>query len=77
MIGCCCGGIVLLVGIILAFTMKGPQSSNVMLVDPNTGMLVQSQPAAQVMETPGAYAQTYTTEQPAFQEPGQQPPPQF
>jgi len=38
---------------------------------------VQSQPAAQVMETPGAYAQTYTTEQPAFQEPGQQPPPQF
>jgi hypothetical protein len=74
MIGCCCGGIVLLVGIILAFTMKGPQSSNVMLVDPNTGMLVQSQPAAQVMETPGAYAQTYTTEQPVFQEPGQQPP---
>ena len=72
--GACCGGLLLVIGIILAFTMKGPQSSNVMLVDPNTGMLVQSQPAAQVMETPGAYAQTYTTEQPVFQEPGQQPP---
>lgn len=46
---CCLGGVTLLVGIILAFTMKGQNAqSNVVMVDPATGQLVSHQQQAYV-----------------------------
>ncbi|MDP6906928.1 MAG: hypothetical protein QF440_05870 [Candidatus Thalassarchaeaceae archaeon] len=52
---CCLGGILLLIGAILSFTLKNNNTqSNLVLVDPNTGQLVSQQPTQNSDGSPGA-----------------------
>lgn len=75
--GACCGGLLLLIGIIKAFTQKGQTATDIMMIDPTTGQIVQNLPVNQiVVQTPVDQPQTFAPiigSQPAFEEPGKPP----
>jgi len=76
--GACLGALLLLIGLILALTKKDTPSTSLLVIDPTTGQVVQTQSVNPMpVQAPENPAETYSPilgSQPAFEEPG--PPPQ-